>query len=509
MAMRAEEEVSKGGEIPVFWILILAFGLYSNILPAWLIIGLGLWYVLLIRLENSGFLEKWSLERVAGIILMIRTTRGRGFLEYISKNRKFWRIYGEFSIWLCFFVMFSVVILMVLAFVTSINSPPQGSLPATDILFIPGVTSFVPFWWPALALIFTLLIHEYSHGIQARAHGMEVRSFGLLVAGPIPVGAFAEPEQMDMVLAPRRERMRLFAAGPSINLVATFLFLILIGFISSGFVATNPGIHALAVIDDGGADEAGIKAYDIITHVDGNPVTDYDSFSTQMKSLEAGDEAIFTVIPYDEEERSWGQVSDRLVILGDKAQYYLNLCDGDQECLNRTTELLETYGIGDGEAFLGVNAPRSGTYQTDRFSFIFEERYSPGQKALTLMLTPLSIMGTPMSYDGQTMDLHERGMIEVDDGFILSSFGTDLLLDLFDFIFWLIWVNFLLGFLNLLPIIPFDGGHMLKDGAHSILSRVMKGSNPLRVERIAGSIGGMTTIVMLIIVLIPIMMLIV
>ena len=65
MAMRAEEEVSKGGEIPVFWILILAFGLYSNILPAWLIIGLGLWYVLLIRLENSGFLEKWSLERVA------------------------------------------------------------------------------------------------------------------------------------------------------------------------------------------------------------------------------------------------------------------------------------------------------------------------------------------------------------------------------------------------------------------------------------------------------------
>ena len=34
------------------------------------------------------------------------------------------------------------------------------------------------------------------------------------------------------------------------------------------------------------------------------------------------------------------------------------------------------------EAFLGVNAPRSGTYQTDRFSFIFEERYTLGQKAL-------------------------------------------------------------------------------------------------------------------------------
>ena len=507
--MRADGEVSKVSEIPVFWILVLAFGIYSNILPAGLIIGLGIWYALLVYLENSGFLKKWSLERVAGIVLMIRTTRGRVFLEYISKNRKFWRMFGEFSIWLCFFVMFSVVILMVLAFVTSINSPPQGSLPATDILFIPGVTSFVPFWWPALALIFTLLIHEYSHGIQARAHGMEVRSFGLLVAGPIPVGAFAEPEQMDMILAPRRERIRLFAAGPSINLVATFLFLIVIGFVSSGFVATNPGIHALAVIEDGGADEAGIKAYDIITHVDGNEVTDYESFSVQMDSLKAGDEVVFTVIPYNDKERSWEESSEILVTLGDKAQYYLNLCNDDQDCLDETSELLESYGIGEGDAFLGVNAPRSGTYQTDRFSFIFEERYTTGQKALTLLLTPLSMMGTPMSYDGQTMDLHERGMIEVDDEFVLSGLGTEGLLDLFDFIFWLIWVNFLLGFLNLLPIIPFDGGHMLKDGAHSILSRIMKGSNPLRVERLAGSIGGVTTVVMLIIVLIPIMMLIV
>lgn len=507
--MRADGEVSKVSEIPVFWILVLAFGIYSNILPAGLIIGLGIWYALLVYLENSGFLKKWSLERVAGIVLMIRTTRGRVFLEYISKNRKFWRMFGEFSIWLCFFVMFSVVILMVLAFVTSINSPPQGSLPATDILFIPGVTSFVPFWWPALALIFTLLIHEYSHGIQARAHGMEVRSFGLLVAGPIPVGAFAEPEQMDMILAPRRERIRLFAAGPSINLVATFLFLIVIGFVSSGFVATNPGIHALAVIEDGGADEAGIKAYDIITHVDGNEVTDYESFDEQMDSLKAGDEVVFTVIPYNDEGRTWEESSEILVTLGDKAQYYLNLCNDDQDCLDETSELLESYGIGEGDAFLGVNAPRSGTYQTDRFSFIFEERYTTGQKALTLLLTPLSMMGTPMSYDGQTMDLHERGMIEVDDEFVLSGLGTEGLLDLFDFIFWLIWVNFLLGFLNLLPIIPFDGGHMLKDGAHSILSRIMKGSNPLRVERLAGSIGGVTTVVMLIIVLIPIMMLIV
>ena len=83
------------------------------------------------------------------------------------------------------------------------------------------------------------------------------------------------------------------------------------------------------------------------------------------------------------------------------------------------------------------------------------------------------------------------------------------MLSLFDFIFWLIWVNFLLGFLNLLPIIPFDGGHMVKDGTHSILSILMRGSNPLRVEKLAGSISGLTTIVMLVVVVIPILMLVV
>ena len=176
-----------GVKIPIYPILILSILLLYGILPLWAVIALSGWYLSLLYLEEYGYLEMWNLERVLGIVLMIRTSRGRVFLEYISKNRKLWRFFGEFSIWLCFLVMFAVVFLMIFAFVSSMNSPPQGSLPATDILFIPGVTSFVPFWWPALALVFTLLIHEYSHGIQARAHGMEVKSFGLLVAGPIPV----------------------------------------------------------------------------------------------------------------------------------------------------------------------------------------------------------------------------------------------------------------------------------------------------------------------------------
>ena len=44
---------------------------------------------------------------------------------------------------------------------------------------------------------------------------MRVRNFGLLMAGPLPLGAFAEPEYTEIVNSPRRERQRMFAAGPA------------------------------------------------------------------------------------------------------------------------------------------------------------------------------------------------------------------------------------------------------------------------------------------------------
>ena len=205
---------------------------------------------------------------------MVRTGRGKIALEQLAKPRKFWRAYGEFSIWLCFIVMFGVILLIITAALATAAAPAQQEvLPASDLLLIPGVTSFVPFWWPIIALIFALVIHEYSHGIQARAHGMQVRSFGLLLAGLLPVGAFAEPEYEEMSRAPRRERMRLFAAGPSINLIATFVVLVLLSATANGFVAKNPGVHATGIIGETGAQDAGLMAYETITHIDDFVVT--------------------------------------------------------------------------------------------------------------------------------------------------------------------------------------------------------------------------------------------
>ena len=82
-----------------------------------------------------------------------------------------------------------VGILMVLAFVTALFTPPQSDPPsASELVALPGINPVIPLGWGALAFVVALVIHEFGHGLQARAHGMRIRSFGLLQLGPLPLG---------------------------------------------------------------------------------------------------------------------------------------------------------------------------------------------------------------------------------------------------------------------------------------------------------------------------------
>ena len=73
-----------------------------------------------------------------------------------------------------------------------------------------------------------------------------------------------------------------------------------------------------------------------------------------------------------------------------------------------------------------------------------------------------------------------------------KTIGLAGLLFLVNMVFWLIWVNFLLGITNLIPMIPFDGGHMMRDTLRDILKLIDRACrkigkwkiHPLRLEHI-------------------------
>ena len=494
--------------------MISIYFFYLLGLPIWGAIIMIIWYSVLIILENNGTLDNWDATRVLGFILMIRTKKGRIFLEKISKYRRFWRGFGEFSIWLCFIVMFGVILLLILTAVASAFSPPEEAIPAKDLLLIPGVTSFVPFWWPVIALIMAVIIHEYGHAIQARVHGMRAKSFGLLLLGPLPMGAFFEPEIQEMTRAPRRERLRIYAAAPSINIVSTYIVILLLSCTASGFVASEPGLHAKGIIVDSGAEEAGLEPYEIITHLDGIHVPDYDSFTEIMDSKSAGDEMNLSVMSR-KNEMGDRETREIVVTLTDQLDYYVSQgiptwfeedCDSQEQCMEDYITFLNGNGIEQGNAFLGVSGISSGTSAVERYKLSSTEDLNPLLRTVIFVFKPLELLGEPIRLEGHSMPLEERDLLESGDGIIASIIGTSGMLAIFDFLFWLAWINFILGFANLIPMVPFDGGQITRDSTHSAIKFFGKNMNPLRVEKIANRVSGFSSIIILLIVLFPILL---
>ena len=183
----------------------------------------------------------------------------------------------------------------------------------------------------------------------------------------------------------------------------------------------------------------------------------------------------------------------------------MNECRERENCDEAALEeLLAEIGIEKGDAFLGVSGLQSSTAAVDNWGYFFDDDFSPGEKVVGTIFAPLAMLGVPIALDGHTMNLEQRAMLTAGDGAIASTLGTEGMLAAFDFLFWLAWINFLLGFANLIPMVPFDGGHLVRDGTHSVIKRVARKMDPLKAENLALRLSRMSSLFILFIIAIPI-----
>ena len=452
------------------------------------------WYILLRIWENNGTLDRWNASRVFGIILMVRSKRGLKLLDKTVKPRGFWRFYGEISLWVCMFSMIMVGLLMVIAFITALLTPPQSPPPsASELVAIPGLNPVIPLGWGAVAFIVALVIHEFGHGLQARAHGMRIRAFGLLQLGPLPLGAFAEPQYEELTNAPSKERMRMFAAGPATNIFAAIVCLMFLGGLAGQFVATDDGVHVRGIVQEEGAYNAGLEPWDTIQSIDNQTVSNVDDFYDIMTAYSANDTIAITVMHQD------GDVETLNATLSDKYDYYLEL--------GWSKSNLADLGVEQGDAFLGVEGLSGGTAGIDRLAGPLSPRWDGNllQKSVMVPFHTLSMMIVPFELQGVAMHPFEESLLEADDNPFAQTLGTNGLLFLVNLFFWLLWVNILLGFTNLIPMVPFDGGHMFKDMLRGILNGVKKVGrklkfwdiNPMWIEHISSKASNISSLALL------------
>ena len=452
------------------------------------------WYILLRIWENNGTLDRWNASRVFGVILMVRSKRGLKLLDKTVKPRGFWRFYGEVSLWVCIFSMLMVGLLMIIAFITALVTPPQTPPPsASELVAIPGLNPVIPLGWGALAFIVALVIHEFGHGLQARAHGMRIRAFGLLQLGPLPLGAFAEPQYEELTNAPSKERMRMFAAGPATNIFAAIVCLMFLGGLAGQFVASDDGVHVRGIVQEEGAYNAGLEPWDTIQSIDGQAVTNVDDFYDIMAVYSANDTIAITVMHQN------GQVETLNATLSDKYDYYVDL--------GWSKSNLEGLGIEKGDPFLGVEGLSGGTAGIDRLAGPLSPRWDGNilQKSVMVPFHTLSMMIVPFELQGVAMHPFEESLLEADENPFAQTLGTNGLLFLVNLFFWLLWVNILLGFTNLIPMVPFDGGHMFKDMLRGILNGVKRlgrklkfwDINPMWIEHISSKASNISSLALL------------
>jgi len=308
------------------------------------------------------------------------------------------------------------------------------------LLGLPGLNPLIPLGYGIFALAIAVGIHEVFHGIVARAAKVKIESLGLLFL-IVPIGAFVEPSETELMALPRRERARIFSAGASINVLLALLF----GFLfSTMMLSVQPAQEGVGIIaftsDSAPALRASMPVGSIITSVNNTTTPTLADFQVAMARTHPGQE-VWVVAWKDGVSRRYtvvlGDDGKGRPILGIQAvetstSYYHPLTDADR------------FGGVAGALLVYFSLPATGR--------------APIQPPMTdfyVITGPLAALPAPVFY------LIANGL------------------------YWLFWLNLALGGSNALPAVPLDGGHVFQDGVDGLLAKVRRGMAPERRQRAA------------------------
>ena len=341
------------------------------------------------------------------------------------------------------------------------------------MMFVIGIVLF------ALAILVSVALHECGHMWVALATGMKVRRY-FVGFGPtlwstrrgeteygvkaIPVGGFCDiagmtsveelqPDEHDRAMYKQKtwKRVAVLFAGPGMNFVIGLVLIYAIAVIWG-----LPNLHPSAVIGQtacaasetkqgefdkctgvGPAAAAGIRAGDVVLKVGDTSVSDFSDMAAAVQKLHG---TVPVVIKRD------GQTMTKYVDITERQRW---VTDGAGGAKPSTIGVMGVMGTSTGPTHYNLATAVPGTFAfTGDLSVLLGKSLvaiptkvgalihaiGGGQRSLD---TPISVVGASIIGGGT-----------VDHGVWMA--------------FWLFLaqLNFILGAINLVPLLPFDGGHI-------------------------------------------------
>ena len=196
-----------------------------------------------------------------------------------------------------------------------------------------------------------------------------------------------------------------------------------------------------------GAEAAGMQSYTIITSVNGTPVNSYGEFISAMALV---------------------RPNQTIVV----------------QAYSPTTKQTASYDVTLGED-AATGRPLLGIYALD----VSTDYYHP-------LTNPAEFGGVPgaiLTY----ISLPFSGRAPVQDpeiqfytvGGPLGALPAPAFWLITNSLYWLFWLNAMLGATNALPAVPLDGGYIFKDGMDAFLSRIRRGLKAEDRDRIARQVS--------------------
>ncbi len=157
---------------------------------------------------------------------------------------------------------------------------------------VPGL-GVLPFWDWIIAIFIIAVVHEFSHGIVAKAHNLEVKNTGIVFFGPI-LGAFVEPDENKMRKQGDITQYSILAAGSFANIIlaiaALILLVVAITPLQSAIVEETGFTFDKYVNEELPFAKAGIKPGMIITGIDEITTKNFQEFQQELLTKKPGEQ---------------------------------------------------------------------------------------------------------------------------------------------------------------------------------------------------------------------------
>jgi membrane-associated protease RseP (regulator of RpoE activity) len=210
-----------------------------------------------------------------------------------GKHAELVKVLGFIGIGVGYIGLFSILFILLKNMLELFIHPKAVSAVSLVIpgVKIPGSTITIPLITGWIALFIVIVVHEFSHGVVAKAHKLNIKSSGIFFLGPL-MGAFVEPEEKKLRKTADTTQYSVYAAGPFSNVILAVIALVLLSYVFVpvlGAMSDEVGVELVGVTEGFPALTAGLKEGMLITEINSQPVHNYQEFSEIMRRIEPGE----------------------------------------------------------------------------------------------------------------------------------------------------------------------------------------------------------------------------